>query len=388
MGPVLRRHARTGDPRTAVRVIPLEGWGPHTGPRPTLIRGAGPDHPWDAATKEWLQATPGPQAGSTRDVSSLIRAPIPPRVVLHTGNVLRATEIHTWGRNAATIWWLPVEDGAARLAVVHLQTRGPVYDNALSRLGDTLGPLLLMLPTNLAAALRQELGCWAGLWLGWEAVADGGLLALLHRDAAGEYWTGTLAPHLTGRHIYMANPPQGHRPAWDDLIAAFQHHRVLPDDTWQKVRQKTLSKDYRRPRLPAGAPRPPPPEVGRPLAPPSRPLVTAVPPTRNLRGMQYGVLRSVNGRQQVHTVLPGGRVPLARTPRGPAQVHGRGGLAPAHRGSTRPLARMRGPRGRRPPVDPRASAGPNVRCEPVARVRALTHPDAAALYRARSIMLR
>ena len=30
-------------------------------PRPTMIRGAGPDHPWDAATGEWLQAAPGPQ---------------------------------------------------------------------------------------------------------------------------------------------------------------------------------------------------------------------------------------------------------------------------------------------------------------------------------------
>ena len=42
---------------------PLEGWGPHTRLRPTMIRGAGPDHPWDAGAKEWLQAAPGPQAG-------------------------------------------------------------------------------------------------------------------------------------------------------------------------------------------------------------------------------------------------------------------------------------------------------------------------------------
>ena len=83
--------------------IPLEGWGPHTRPRPTMIRGAGPDHPWDAATKEWLQAAPGPQTGWNGDVSSLVKAPVPPRIVLHTANVLRATEIHTWKHGAATI---------------------------------------------------------------------------------------------------------------------------------------------------------------------------------------------------------------------------------------------------------------------------------------------
>ena len=54
--------AATRAPETPAQryaAIPLEGWGPHTRPRPTMIRGAGPDHPWDAATKEWLQAAPG-----------------------------------------------------------------------------------------------------------------------------------------------------------------------------------------------------------------------------------------------------------------------------------------------------------------------------------------
>ena len=95
--------------------------------------------------------------------------------------------------------------------------------------------------------------------------------------------------------------------------------------------------------------------------------------------MRHGVLRSVNGRLKVHAVLPGGRVPLARTTRGPAQAHGRGGLAPAHRGSTRPLRRTRGPRGRRPPVDPRAPAGPHVRRAPVARFASLTPTCCRAL---------
>ena len=65
-------------------------------------------------------------------------------------------------------------------------------------------------------------------------------------------------------------------------------------------------------------------------------------------------------------------MPLARTTRGPAQTHRRGGSAAALRGCTHPLTRLCGPRGRRPPVDPRAPAGPHVRRAPVARFRALT----------------
>ena len=135
--------------------------------------------------------------------------PCPPRVVLHTANVLRATEIHTWGHDAATIQWHPPADGAAQLAVAHFKTGGPVYDDALSRLDDTQGPLLLMLPTDLAAALRQALDSCDGLRVEWEAVADSNPLALLNRDAADECQWDMLAPDLTGRHVYMATPPPG-----------------------------------------------------------------------------------------------------------------------------------------------------------------------------------
>ena len=96
-------------------------------------------------------------------MSSLIRAPILLCVVLHTAIVPRATDIHTWGRDAATIRHLPPEDGAARLAVAPVKTGGPVYDDALSRLGDRLGLLFLMLPADLATALRQELESCDGL---------------------------------------------------------------------------------------------------------------------------------------------------------------------------------------------------------------------------------
>ena len=153
-------------PAQRYAAIPLEGWGPDTRPRPTVIHGAGPDHPRDAATGEWLQAAPGPQIGWTGDVSSLVRTPVPPRIVLHAANVLRATEIRKWGHAMATVRWQPPENGAAELAVAHFKTGGPVYDDALSRLGDTQGPLLLMLPTDLAAALRQELDSCEGLRVG------------------------------------------------------------------------------------------------------------------------------------------------------------------------------------------------------------------------------
>ena len=168
-------------PAQRYAAIPLKGWGPDTRPRPTVIRGAGPDHPWDAATGEWLQAAPGPQTGWTGDMFSLVRTPVPPRIVLHAANVLRAMEIRTWGHAAATVRWHPPEGGAAQLAVAHFKAGGPAYDDALSRLGHTQRPLLLMLPTDIAAALRQELDGCEGLRVGWEAVADGTLLALLHR---------------------------------------------------------------------------------------------------------------------------------------------------------------------------------------------------------------
>ena len=63
--------AATRAPETPAQryaAIPLEGWGPDTQLRPTMIRGAGPDHPRDAATGECLPAAPGPQTGWTGDV--------------------------------------------------------------------------------------------------------------------------------------------------------------------------------------------------------------------------------------------------------------------------------------------------------------------------------
>ena len=44
----------------------------------------------------------------------------------------------------------------------------------------------------------------------------------------------------------MTTPQEHSRPLWNDLIAAFHDHGILPDDTCQAVRQKTLDRDYRR----------------------------------------------------------------------------------------------------------------------------------------------
>ena len=137
--------------------------------------------------------------------------------------MLGATDIRKWGHSTATVRWHPPGDGGARLAVAHFKTGGPVYDDALSRLGDTRGPLLLMLLTELAALLRQELDGCDGLRVGWEAVADGNILALHHRDAADGCQWDMLGPHLTGRLVYMATPPPGASPP-----GMRRPHRRLP----------------------------------------------------------------------------------------------------------------------------------------------------------------
>ena len=89
----------------------------------------------------------------------------------------------------------PPKGGADRITVAHFKDRGLTYDDALSRLSDAPGPLLLMPPTELAAALCRELDSCNGLRMGWEAVADGTLLALLHRDAADRcLWDAPFPP--------------------------------------------------------------------------------------------------------------------------------------------------------------------------------------------------
>ena len=95
-----------------------------------------------------------------------------------------------------------------------------------------------------------------------------------------------------------------------------------------------------RPCPPAGDPGPPPTEVRRPLAPPSRPLVAALlPPTHlpPLRGMQHGVLRSADSRQGRGWRVPGGG---ARGPSALVRTSASLGVAPK-RASLAPLSPWR-----------------------------------------------
>ena len=372
--------AATRAPETPAQryaAIPLKGRGPDTRPRPTAIRGAGPDRPWDAATGEWLQAAPGPQTGWTGDVSSLVRTPVPPRIVLHAANVLRATEIRTWGHAAATVRWHPPEDGAAQLAVAHFKAGRPVYDDALSRLGDTQGPLLLMPPTGIAAALRQELDGCEGLRVGWEAIADGTLLALLHRDTANGCRWDVLTPHLTGRHVYMASPPQGH------LARRGTTSSPLSTTTGSSLTTRGRRSSGRRLARTTGAVSAPACwrsgthfDRGGTTSGSAISTLGRRPPTSHTPTDSAGnVTRCPPQRRQAPTgARAAPRWPRApgRASRRPAQAHRGGGPAPAHRGGTHPLTRTSGPRGHCPSVDPRAPAGPHICCAPVARVGALT----------------
>ena len=52
-----------GAPAQQYAGVPLEGWGLHTRPWPTMIPGAGPDQPWDAAAEGSLRAALGPHVG-------------------------------------------------------------------------------------------------------------------------------------------------------------------------------------------------------------------------------------------------------------------------------------------------------------------------------------
>ena len=145
-------------------------------------------------------------------MSSLLRAPLPSRLMLHTTNILWAAWIRGWGREAAAVRWLLPEGGDTPLTLSHFRRGGPAEDHALSRLGDLPGPILLMLPTNIAVAVRRELDNQDGLRVGREAVADGALLALSQLGNADGCPWDALVPHLDGVLTYMTTPREDARP--------------------------------------------------------------------------------------------------------------------------------------------------------------------------------
>ena len=193
-----------------------------------MVGGAGPDHPWDAATGEWLQAAPGPQTGWTGDVSSLVRTPVPPRIVLHTANVLRATEIRTWGHAAATVRWQPPEDGATQLTVAHFKA-GDRYTTTPCPGWATPRALTPHAPHRYRSRAAPGTG---RLRRAASGVGSGrgrhptGPPPQGHRERV-PMGRADAPPHRAPR--VHAEPPQGHpRPSWDDLIAAFHDHGILP----------------------------------------------------------------------------------------------------------------------------------------------------------------
>ena len=99
-----------------------------------------------------------------------------------------------------TIPWLPPEGGDTQLTEAQFREGGPLYDQAMSRLGSLRRPLLLLLPSDLATAPRRELDNHAEVRVGWEAVTNDALLALLHRGVSSY-------PTSTGT-TPMCQPPQ------------------------------------------------------------------------------------------------------------------------------------------------------------------------------------
>ena len=271
--------AATRAPETPAQqyaAIPLKGWGPDTRSRPSVIRGAGPDHLWDAATGEWLQAAPGPQTGWTGDVSSLVRTPVPPRIVLHAANVLRATEICTWGNAAATVRWHPPEGRGRPARRGALQSWGAGIRRRPVPAGRHPGAPAPHAPDRRCSRAAPGAGrlrrAASGIG-GSRGRHPAGPPPPRHRERVPMGYADAPPHRAQGVH---GNPPPGAPPP-----AVGRPHRRLPrprdpprrhvaggpaEDAWQGL-------PVPRPRPPAGDLGPPPTKVGRPLAPPSRPLV-------------------------------------------------------------------------------------------------------------------
>ena len=125
----------------------------------------------------------------------------------------------------------PPEVGDTQGTMAHVRKGGLQCNHALSRLSGLPGPLPLMLPSNLATALRRKLGDNAEVRVHWEAVANGTLLVLLHRCGAGGYRWDALLPQFNKRHAYVSAALEHPRTEWDNIITAFHDHEVHPTDT-------------------------------------------------------------------------------------------------------------------------------------------------------------
>ena len=94
------------------------------------------------------------------------------------------------------------------LTVANCQKGGVLHDHTLCCLGALPGPLLLMLSSHLATTLRQELDNHAEVRVGWQAVADGALLALFLWGGCGGHPWDALIPHLDGPRTNVTATPE------------------------------------------------------------------------------------------------------------------------------------------------------------------------------------
>ena len=165
-----------------------------------------------------------------RHLSFLLRSLPPPRLVLHAATYYRPQSYAGWGGTRPLSGGSPPK-GVTWPTVAHLQKGRETYNDALSRLGGLLGPLLLMVPLDLTAALRRELDDHTEVRVGWKAVADSVLLALLDRGGATGHQWDALMPDSDGHHTYVSAAPSVPARVSDNLIAAFNDHGVRRTDT-------------------------------------------------------------------------------------------------------------------------------------------------------------
>ena len=121
-----------------------------------------------------------------------------------------------------------------------------MYHDALSRLGGLPGPLLLMIPSDLATRSMPRTGqphrSEHGLGGSWQRHPAG-------LPPLGRYRLASVrrfhAPPRQRPHLCVGRPGLP-RLQWDNPMAAFHDHGLRSTDTWQMVREKTLRRDYLR----------------------------------------------------------------------------------------------------------------------------------------------
>ena len=207
---MVRANAPSGDPSGTVRRRPLRGVWITV---PTRTRGVGRDGPWDTEAVECLRAAREPHTELQGDTPSS-------RATCGQHTTRNGDMWVGVGRGPRPVALL--QSGNTRVTVANFQKGRGAYDDSLFGLGGLPGPLLHMLPSGLATALRCELDEHTEGSFRREAVVKCVFVALLHQNhAAVPCWDAPM-PGLDGHHTYMSAPSEHPCPGWDDLIAAFK----------------------------------------------------------------------------------------------------------------------------------------------------------------------